>query len=72
MELLAIPGSIRSGSYNLALLYSMSELSSQGTNITVFDRMKDIPPFDPDIGDVETPEPVAYLMAKIRAADGVI
>lgn len=72
MELLAIPGSVRSGSYNLALLNSMSELSSENTHITVFDRMKDIPPFDPDLGELEPPEAVTYLMSMIKGSDGVI
>lgn len=72
MEFLAIPGSVRPGSYNLALLKNMSKLSSKDTRITVFDRIKDIPIFDPDTGDDHIPEPVDYLMSKIRASDGVI
>lgn len=72
MKLLAIPGSVRTGSYNLALLKNMSKLSSKGTDVTVFNRMKDIPIFNPDTNDEEIPEPVDYLISKIRESDGII
>jgi len=72
MELFAIPGSIRHGSYNVALLEAMSKLSPKGTNITVFEGIKDIPIFNPDTGDEEIPKPVDYLLSSIRKSDGVI
>lgn len=72
MEFLAIPGSVRRGSYNVALLNAMSKLSTGGININVFDRLKDIPIFDPDMGDETPPEIVDDLQSKIRKADGVI
>jgi len=72
MKLLAIPGSIRAGSYNLALLKAMSKLTQDGTAITVYDGLKDIPIFNPNVNDASIPVPVADLMLKIQAADGVI
>jgi len=72
MKLLAIPGSIRSGSYNLALLQAMSKLSPKNIDITVFDKIKSIPLFDPETDDKDIPESVDYLMSKIRESDGVI
>lgn len=72
MKLLAIPGSVRSGSYNVALLNAMSMLSPNNINISVFDNIKHIPVFDPDTDDNEIPEPVNYLMSKIRVSDGLI
>lgn len=72
MELLAIPGSIRADSYNLALLQAMSLLAPQGIHINVFEKMKNIPIFDPSIDDENLPEPVVDLVSKLRASDGVI
>jgi len=72
MKLLAIPGSIRTGSYNVALLRAMSELTSSHTTLTVYDGLKDIPIFNPNSADNAIPVAVADLMLKIRAADGVI
>ncbi len=72
MKLLAISGSIRAGSYNRALLKAMSELSSSGTTVTVYDGLKDIPIYDPNVADNAIPVAVADLMLKIRASDGVI
>jgi len=72
MEILAIPGSVRSGSYNMALLEAMSKTSTNNINITVFDKIKHIPVFDPDIADEDIPEAVNYFIAKIRESDGVI
>lgn len=72
MEILAISGSVRSGSYNKALLKAMSVLSPKNINITVFDNIKHIPIFDPDTDDKNIPETVNDLMSKIRESDGVI
>ena len=72
MKILAIPGSIRTGSYNMALLRAMSELTSNETSITVFEGLKDIPIFNPNSADHDIPLAVADLMLKIKASDGVI
>jgi len=72
MKFLAIPGSIRTASYNVALLKAMSELTSNDTTVTVYDGLKDIPIFNPNSTDAAIPVAVADLMLKIKAADGVI
>ncbi len=72
MKLLAIPGSIRTGSYNMALLKAMSGLTSNDTTLTVYEGLIDIPIFNPNTADHAIPVAVADLMLKIRAADGVI
>ena len=72
MELLAIPGSVRQRSYNRALLEAMSRQSAKYTNITLFNRLRDIPVFDPDVAEADMPEPVAELQSHIRKADGII
>ncbi len=72
MKFLAIPGSIRTGSYNVALLQAMSTLSPDGTDITLFDGLKDIPIFDPEVNVTDLPEAVEALQSNIRATDGII
>jgi len=72
MKILAISGSIRKNSYNTALLNAVSKLSADNINITVFDTIKDIPIFDPEIDEDSYPKEVNHLMSKIRNSDGVI
>jgi len=48
MKLLAISESLRSRSYNLALLHAMKVLCPIDTSLTVYDQIKGIPAFDPE------------------------
>jgi len=72
MKLLAISGSVRKGSYNLALLRAMKALCPQGSSVMVYDQVKEIPIFNPDVGDSDIPESVCSLTSRIRESDGVI
>lgn len=72
MRILAIPGSIRKGSFNAALLDAMSRLPHETTEITLYHRLKDIPIFNPDMSENTLPEPVTELMERVRESDGVI
>ena len=72
MKILAIPGSVRNGSFNVALLDAMTKIAPKNINITVFDKIKDIPVFEPDTSDKVIPEPVNYFISKIRESDGII
>jgi len=72
MEILAISGSMRSGSYNTALLCAVSDLSPAHVNVTLFEPVSDIPIFDPEIDDNDLPQSVNALIAKIKGADGVM
>lgn len=72
MNLLAISGSVRAGSYNRALLEAMSKLCPEGASITIYDRIKDIPIFNADVDESEIPESVDSLISKMRESDGVI
>lgn len=72
MKILAIPGSVRHGSYNLALLNSALKLSPNNIDITVYDKIQDIPIFNPDIDDKDIPGSVINLMSELRVSDGVI
>ena len=72
MEILAISGSIRSGSYNTALLRALKTSSPQYINVTIFESVETIPIFDPEIEDKDFPRPVSALIEKIKGADGVM
>lgn len=72
MEILAVPGSVREGSYNTSLLKAVSVLAHDKINVTVYDELKYIPIFEPDISEEKLPEPVSFLMSQIKASDGLI
>lgn len=72
MRLIAIPGSIREGSYNAALLLAMSKQANEKTEIMLYRQLKDIPIFNPDTMDKQLPESVTDVMREIRESDGVI
>lgn len=72
MEILAISGSSRGGSYNSALLSAFAKLAPKHVNITVFDQLKQIPVFEPATSDKNLPESVNYFISRIRESDGII
>lgn len=70
--LIGIAGSLRTGSYNAALLRAAAGLAPAGTEVEIA-SIKGIPLYD---GDLERergiPAPVAALKDKIAAADGLL
>lgn len=71
IKILGIPGSIRKGSFNKAALETASELTPAGTQVEVYGRLGDLPPFNQDLEN-NLPEPVADLKAKVAAADAIL
>ena len=66
MKLLGISGSLRSGSYNTALLRNVD------AELVLWDELKELPPYDAD-DDVEpAPPAVARLRAAVAGADAVL
>jgi len=72
MNLLAVSGSVRKGSYNLALLRAIKEQCPKDFSVSVYDQIRDIPTFDPDTDDEDTPDSVRSLISMMRESDGVI
>src|SRR6201999_2042122 len=59
--------------YNAALLRAAAERLPDGVELEVFDRLAEIPAYDADLEDAgETPDAVADLRARMRAADAVL
>jgi len=71
MFILAISGSLRSGSHNTRLLAATRRLLPAGAELEVFARLAEIPPYSED-EEHSTPPAVAALKAAIAGADAVL
>lgn len=49
IHVLAIPGSLRRASHTTALLQMAAELAPDGVEITLYDGLADVPPYDQDL-----------------------
>jgi len=73
MRVLGISGSLRRDSFNAALLRAAAERLPDGVELEVFKRLVEIPPYDSDFEALdETPDAVADLRERMRAADAVV
>jgi chromate reductase len=73
MRVLGISGSLRRDSYNAALLRAAAERLPDGVELETFERLAEIPPYDADLEESgETPDAVADLRERMRAADAVL
>ena len=71
-SIFAIPGSLRSGSSNHAILNHIGGLIPADINYIIYDRLAAIPPFDPGLDNENPPEAVAELRSLITNADAII
>ncbi|HUK95065.1 MAG TPA: NAD(P)H-dependent oxidoreductase [Gaiellaceae bacterium] len=71
MKILGIAGSLRSGSYNRALLQAARELAPAGVEIDEFD-LRELPFYDGDVEAAGDPDSVAAFKDAIRAADAIL
>ena len=72
MKLLAISGSLRTGSYNTTLLRAAAEVAPEDVEVVVYDGLKDVPPYDEE-DDTETPPAaVAAFREAIAGADAIL
>src|ERR671933_2491493 len=72
MKVLALSGSLRRDSYNTKLVHAAGRLLPDGVELELWDRLKEVPPYDED-DDVEpAPAAVAALRAAIAGADAVL
>jgi len=72
VKLLLIGGSLRTGSSNTAALRTAQALVPRGASAQLFERLADLPHFNPDLELTAVPEPVAALRAQLAAADAVL
>jgi chromate reductase, NAD(P)H dehydrogenase (quinone) len=72
MKVLALSGSLRRDSYNTKLLHAAARLLPDGVQLELWDRLREVPPYDED-DDVEpVPAAVAALRAAIAGADALL
>jgi len=72
MRLLAISGSLRAASSNTAVLQAAARLAPAGVMIELYDRLGDLPHFNPDFDNERLPAIVAELRALTGAVDGIL
>jgi NAD(P)H-dependent FMN reductase len=74
MRILAISGSLRSQSSNTTLLRAAAMLAPPGVEIVIYDRIGDLPHFNPDLDGegAEPPPAVKDLRDRVEAAAAVI
>lgn len=71
LNVLAISGSLRRGSFNTAALRAAQELAPAGMRITLHD-ISAIPLYNEDVRAQGFPPPVEELRSRIRQADGLL
>jgi chromate reductase len=71
LRILAIPGSLRAGSWNAALLRLAQERAPEGIHVEIWDGLRHVPPFSED-HEVLAPMPVEELRAAIAGADALL
>jgi chromate reductase len=72
MNVLAISGSLRKDSHNTRLLRALREEAPEGVEVTIWEGLKEIPPYDADDDGVPGPPQVDAFRRLVRDADGVI
>jgi chromate reductase len=72
MRVLGISGSLRRDSFNSALLRAAAERLPGGVEFVAFERLAEIPAYDTDLEEADTPQVVADLREAMREADAVL
>jgi NAD(P)H-dependent FMN reductase len=72
MRFLAICGSLRAASTNLALLEAFARHAPRGSDVELFEGMATLPLFSPDLEAAGRPAAVADLARRVDEADGLI
>jgi chromate reductase, NAD(P)H dehydrogenase (quinone) len=74
MRVLAIPGSLRAGSYNAALARAACELAPAGVDVELWEELGQVPPYDQDLDEPGSapPDAVGRLRDRIESADALL
>lgn len=72
IRILGIAGSLRARSFNRALLRVAADLAPVGMTIEIFDRVGELPLYNPDLDGARAPESVRTLRDAVHAADGLL
>lgn len=72
MKILAVSGSLRSGSYNTRLLEAVRELVPAGVQLELYEGLKAVPPYDEEDDVQPAPPAVARFRDAIAGADALL
>ncbi|MFL5812218.1 MAG: NADPH-dependent FMN reductase [Bdellovibrionia bacterium] len=72
IRILALSGSLRNKSYNSAVLRAAKTLAPRDVEISLFERLGEIPLFNPDLGDGENFSAVSELRKQIAQCDAFL
>ncbi|HVY36298.1 MAG TPA: NADPH-dependent FMN reductase [Polyangia bacterium] len=75
VRILAISGSLRGSSKNTTLLRAAVQLAPAGVELTLYEALGDVPPFNPDLDDLDAGRAPAAVLAfrrALREADGLM
>ena len=72
IRIIAISGSLRSGSSNTALLRAARAMAQGGMTVELYDGIDRLPFFNPDLDGDEVPAAVESFRAKLRESDGLL
>jgi NAD(P)H-dependent FMN reductase len=70
--ILAIPGSLREGSFNHAILQYLGNLAPNAVDYVIYDDQAQLPHFDPGLDNENPPATVSELRKLLADFDGVI
>lgn len=71
-KIVAICGSTRANSTNLAFIKAFADLSKELFKVELFHGIADLPHFNPDLDTEEAPKKIAAFRDKLRGADGIL
>jgi chromate reductase, NAD(P)H dehydrogenase (quinone) len=72
MKVLGISGSLRADSHNTRLLLEAAPLLPPDAELTLYDGLKDVPPYDEDDDVDPAPAGAAHFRAALAEADAVL
>jgi chromate reductase, NAD(P)H dehydrogenase (quinone) len=72
MHILAVAGSLREGSYNVALARAAAEFATSGVTVDLYHGLGELPHYDADMDGEDAPESVRELRRRIADADAVL
>jgi NAD(P)H-dependent FMN reductase len=72
VRVLAISGSLRRASSNSALVEAVARLTPPGVEVSIYNGLPTLPPFNPDIDGDGAPEAVIRFRASLQACDAVL
>src|SRR5882672_3713644 len=71
-KILAICGSTRKTSSNLNLINAIKDLAQANFELTIFERLTEIPHFNPDLDNETPPDAITDFRKQLREADGIL